>query len=627
LNTLCAKNNLQTIIKLVVILCCIFFVIGIVSTWNSPAKGYESSIYSATPPLFWVSLVFNILAGIGIIVHQLLTSNCKSNKTWILGFLLIGMAYVSFLSLYVIRGYIFYGGQGDIAEHMGEALSIISTGHASDWNVYPVAHISVVQYSQIMDIPVNILFGYAPIIFNSLFPLYIFVLAKNILSKPGQVILATLLSTTMICGWNNIYMAPNQLTNLFLPLVLFLLWVYSDKTSGKLSLPYNILLVIILIFTPIMHPIMALELLLFVIAFWLIKKLFSARNQKINQVSLSFLKTNSSAFILLLVWFVAWISHYFIWSDFVRRFSTLLIKGAPTQLGTLVEKISYAREYNYNVVFHFINVYGGISLFVLLAFTALPFIWKRISPDLQLRKLFVWYGPLVIWGAVVVVLYLSNQLLSGPRLFPPIIIACMLIIGFSLNGLLEMAGSIIRKRLLSIFSVIFVILVLACSFILGIRQVYPSLYVLLANDQYPRSETAGVKWFFANKHFIDKQDTPRTLELSSSLGRFAYTIIPVKEILARRDISIPGNFLTPEWHFGYDQYATLGEQYDQDQYLVLNQEDRRIYIDLYPEMAKIRFLPDDFSRIEADPTINKVYYADGESIYYVRAPVSPSSLK
>jgi hypothetical protein len=611
------KITANTAVKFITIICLILFALGIFSAWNSPAQGYESSIYSATPLMFWISLIFNILAGSGIIIHQLVTRDCKSSKTWILGFLLIGLAYTSFLSLYVVRGYGFYGGRGDISEHIGATFSILANGHVEDWNVYPVTHILVAQLSQILNISVQTLFGAVPILFNLLFPVYIYVLANNILPKPGQVILTTLVSTTMVYGWNNIYLAPNQLTNLFLPLVLFLLWIYYDKTSGKLNLFYNILLVIMIMFAPIMHPIMSLELLLFIISFWLIKKVFAVRNQKLSQVSLSFIKVNSSTFVLLLVWFVAWISHYFIWKDFIRRFGTLLIQGAPSQLSALVEKISYAREYEYNVFLHFINVYGGITLFVLLALIALPFIWKRIFPDLQLRRLFVWYGPMVVWGAVVIILYLSNQLLSGPRLIPPIIIVCTLMIGFLLNGILEKSRLFFKKRYLSVLGVTTVFLIVACSFLLGIRQVYPSPYILTANDQYPRSETAGIKWYFSNKHI-----SPPTLQISSSIERFVYTLFPTEQIKARRDISISDNFLMPGWHFGYTQYATLGEQYDLDQYMVVNQQDRRIYIDIYPEMAEIRFLPDDFSKLEADPTVNKVYYDDGLSIYYVHSPGS-----
>ena len=78
------------------------------------------------------------------------------------------------------------------------------------------------------------------------------------------------------------------------------------------------------------------------------------------------------------------------------------------------------------------------------------------------------------------------------------------------------------------------------------------------------------------------------------------------------------------WHFNYDLYAMLGEWYPQACYLLIMQEDRVVYPDVYPRMEQIRFTQEDFAKLEQDQSVAKFYTNGGLDIYYV-TPVTLST--
>jgi len=50
--------------------CFIFLAIGAYTAWNSPATGYEASIYAATALIFWIAVAICITTGVVIIVMR-----------------------------------------------------------------------------------------------------------------------------------------------------------------------------------------------------------------------------------------------------------------------------------------------------------------------------------------------------------------------------------------------------------------------------------------------------------------------------------------------------------------------------------------------------------------------------
>jgi len=65
------------------------------------------------------------------------------------------------------------------------------------------------------------------------------------------------------------------------------------------------------------------------------------------------------------------------------------------------------------------------------------------------------------------------------------------------------------------------------------------------------------------------------------------------------------------WHFGYDEYRTLSALYANEIDMIITQRDRLQYVDLFPDMAKLRFTEQDFERLDYDPGICFLYSNGG----------------
>jgi len=193
----------------------------------------------------------------------------------------------------------------------------------------------------------------------------------------------------------------------------------------------------------------------------------------------------------------------------------------------------------------------------------------------------------------------------------------VMLTGFSLNGLLKQSPSKPKNIFYNIVVVSFVFLVIVVSFAGSLLELYPSRYILTANDQVTRTDLQGMGWFFENEnasyqlsvlnmtpyrwanYFLGPQDSSKQTNLTP------ITLEP------QEDIGMP-------YHFGYSEKAELGEWYSQQSYLLINQEDRLFFQDVLPEMQQSRFTPQDFDKLNQDPSLNLVYSNGGLDIYGVR---------
>ena len=139
------------VIKLVSIISFALTVFILIILKSSPATGYESSIYTHTPPVVWGGLISSIICGVGIILHQLYARKENESNLWVIGLLLIALNLTILLCVHTLRGYALYG-RGDSLSHLGIIRNLISSGHVESRNFYPIIHIYIAQLSQICNI-------------------------------------------------------------------------------------------------------------------------------------------------------------------------------------------------------------------------------------------------------------------------------------------------------------------------------------------------------------------------------------------------------------------------------------------------------------------------------------------
>jgi hypothetical protein len=660
------------VIKIVAIACLIFFVVALVITRDSPATSYEASIYTATPLIFWAASLLSVICGISIVVQQVYTGEHTRSNLWVIGFLLIVIPYASILSLWLIRGYALWC-LGDPLSHLGTAQNIIASGYVDQYNYYPITHVYLAEVSSVLGIPAAEPFKYITLVFGLLYLLFMYVLAKSLLSSKGALILAAVVSTMFLSG-TNISFSPNMLANLFLPFALFLL----VKKSAQGTISWRALFILMAFMFPLFHPVPSLVLLLVLITAWVpVAMLGKEAPASIPNV----FRFSLPVSLFLFVWAITWFLSFGVWDATIRDLQVLITERGFSHLMLLGQQIQYAQEYNYSIAVQFLSVYGGTFLCMVLSLVAFPLLYKKAISGREQRNLLSLYGPLIALVLAIVVLYLLNMTFSPLRLLPYIVIICTMFVGFTLYKILEWRGSsrhvvrpelhvtfgpdilrdtegylekgqssrhVIRPELHVTFEPdilrdtkgylekgqssrhinyrhrvvpLLVILVLVAMSVGGTLSLYPSRYVLLPNYQVTRTEIEGMNWFFHSK------DTTKPITgISIQPRRFADFLLTPEERKEQRFLDLEilreGEGVMP-WHFGYDKYSGLGEWYDLVAYLVINQQDRVVYEEVYPEMKEIRFTPEDFRRLKQDSSVDMLYTNGGLNIYYVTPTPQP----
>jgi hypothetical protein len=598
------------ILKILAIVGFILLSFGILLAWKSPATGYEASIYKSTPLIFWIAVSFCIVVGTISVVQQISSKNKNTNLCFpFIPFLLIFLSFAAILSLFIIRGYALFGG-GDPLTHIGSVQDIISSGQANRQLIYPITHIYVAQFAEICGISTFFLSKLIPLIFALLNILFTYCLARMLLPERGQVILATALGMTFIEGWY-LELTPNHLANLFFP---FFIYIIMKSLNAK-GPQWNVMTIILLFLLPAFHPIPYLVILLFLLAIPLTNRIVFRFRKETPLPDDTILKFSSITLLFLIVWGITWISSFAFWDYEVRQVSTLFLGGGSTKIGSLIAQLDYATSYNYSVAGMFLKTYGGILLLMVLTMIAIIVLWKRRDSISQFKLLIYLIVPLIFVGVAIVALFPLNLDFGPLRLLYYVVFMCNYLSAILLFGFLKTKSRIpipFKTKLLPLIAS----LVIIGLFVLGTLKVYPSRYVLDTNSQYTQTEINGTDWFLHNNN----QMKNTTYLWNPELGRFADLLLTVDERSNRQDI--PNSearhleFKLP-WHFGYDQGKILGQYYVKDIYLVLNQMDRSIYTDLYPEMAKMRFEAQDFTQLENDSSVDKLYANGGFDTYYV----------
>lgn len=216
------KVRAHRVIKIATATCFILIAVAVLVAWNSPATGYEASIYTATPLLAWIFLGISTICGIAIVIHQIYTKQHETSKLWVIGILLILFSYIAILSLHIIRGYAFWCATGDPATHLGGVKNIIASGYITGNNFYPIATIHSTQLSQICNLSPIVFAKWLPVLFALIYVGFMYLLAKSVLPSKTAVILATVASLAPLYGWY-LNFTPNGLANLAFPMALFLL--------------------------------------------------------------------------------------------------------------------------------------------------------------------------------------------------------------------------------------------------------------------------------------------------------------------------------------------------------------------------------------------------------------------
>jgi len=591
-------------IKIICIVCLILSIAALVVARNSPATAYEPSLYNATPLFVWIALFINLICGVSIVIHQIYTKRFTKGNLWFLGLLLILLSYTTILALWIIRGYALWC-LGDPATHLGMIQDIISSGRIGQGNFYPIIHIFAAEFSYILGVSAEVAQRLIPLIFALLYVPFMYLMAKSLLPHKGQVVMALLISMTFL---PNTYLnfTPNFESNLILPVAIFLLM----KSFSPGTIQWKILFIIMIFLFPAFHPVSSFALFVILLMIWMGNIIWNTIHGKYLITRFNNLNFDIMFPLLLFIWAIVWLSEFGVWASTILNLKKTILEGGGW-ITDVVNTINYAEGYGYSVTQYLFKMYSGVFISIVIMLLTIPLLVKKNRFQPSLLKLILLLGPIAV-SAIATVLFYFVKVSFGPdRLIVYIVMLSTLFVAFGLHELFELVP---RFRINSIFSRLIpfgVIVFLITLSILGAAKLYTSPYIYMDNWQITRTEITGMDWLL-HKRDITTDILPG---LKVSPEQFAWFLLTQDEHNNQRgsllvDLRLP-------YHFGYDNYKTLGQQFAEGTYMVLTDRDKSIYKDIYPEMAKIRFLPQDFEMVNSDITMDKLYTNTGSDVYSV----------
>ena len=588
-----AVEGRSRVLKIVLSICFLLIVVALILIdRNSPATGYELSVYESLPVLTWICLFAALAGGTGVIVHQAFRGD--RSRYWLLAFFLLMFSISIILLLPALKGYYLYG-SADTGAHAMWGRQIVSEGHFWQGDNYPITHILTAQIAQLSGARPGLINQYIPVLFTVLFILFSYLLARSVMPKKGQALLAAA-ATALFFNYYHVCVYPQALSIMALPMVFYL---YFDGFRAA-SVSFKVVFVIVLLWFPYSHPATAAAVIFSFLSAEVAKLIWRLRAGAPPAVARKGLdRITWEPTLISSVAFFTWISSYEIFGTTIRRSLGWLRRDITevTHVQILEQTLEKQQLQILQQVELILKMYGDNLIYLLLSGIALVLIawglWHRRG---EVHKLFTLSLPFLVSGPIWVLIFVTTLRVTVGRLLGANIMmwATPVLASFAL---FEMFGRWKRAGIIAVTSI------LLCVSIVGILGVYHSPYILQPSWQTTHADVQGSQWFSDHR---EAETRTAVLGEVTSFWMMSFRM---------RD------------HFAYPQVEILGDLLGRDFYLLINTRFR--VASAHPILARIMlsdpvlgssgFSKSDFVRLKEDTTVDEVYSNGGLDVMWIRA--------
>ncbi|MDW5562369.1 MAG: hypothetical protein SA339_04010 [Methanomassiliicoccus sp.] len=605
------------------IICFLLLTAAMVIAYQTPATGYEISIYSSTPLVVWILFFAALAGGVSIVIHQIVTFQYKTSRLWMLGLLVIILARATLLLIPYIRGYADW--QGDQLTHIGFVKDIVFTGHLPSDDYYPVVHILLFAIMSITGLDITVA-NLSTAMISLLFVAFTYILARAIFpNKDNRIIAALIASAIMLGAQYNVYLMPNGWSILFLPLLFYL---YLRSSSFILKG----LFIFFLIIYPLFHPLSALIVIICIACLEVLKKVVSFAMKRRSAPASRPVLNASIAFVFIgLVSFLPWVlsfqnfklNMHLMWQHITTGFGT----DQVAVIGVSLNKLNMA---GFDVVVLLLKIYGADILLILISFLGMLAIWKSIRSS-GLKSEHISYLSLAVVFILTGFIYFAFLVgfpglsaLAGGRFFFYSVIFTPLLAAPALSIVLRrvttlwsswqkegqrrawITNHIKLNRLL--FSGIIIAMLMLAS-ISSVISLYPSPLIAQPNTQVTDMDLQGVEWVLQ-----EKEGQAACAYILTPPHRLADALLGT--INGSIAIGAESKAIVPD-HFGYNETEILGQNSTfADSYVLIGEIDRTAYTGVWNGVG--RFSDADFDRFAlVDSSASRIYVDGGYSAYRI----------
>lgn len=588
--------------------------IAIIILFTPQADGYEISVYRGYSIYFLILIFLSFIIGFGLILNDVLSTE---KGRWKLGFGIILLSMIIFLSLPIIRGYYLFASD-DAMFHLGQIKQIHSTGQVPSELIYPALHILVATITEITSQPPKHTLYSIAVLFGITFTGFAYLLAKSITDRTkNSLIVFVFLLTILLPG--SVNTSPFAQSYPFIILVLYLALRNAETPIHR----YKLLLLVVIMALVIYHP---LSLIYSIVTVGL---LFPVSYYKSSSEDSIGLIPRNIKYILVVggIALYGWLSEIINYKVVDLLLYLLPYRIEKTDTGGKTDTgrgVSGSAEY---------AQYTPDLLEGTVLGTYLSVIIEHSPTASDIVRIFVFrYGvvTLVLIGVVVVSIhyYFTNMRQSKSSYFKPFLIIYVIALVSWLLGLVSNVLPILLRRLLSISTLIggtitgigainvfcksvsgrrkkmlsiFLIFLLLLTLMISLVVTYHSPLDKRPNMQRTHMQVEGGDWL---------------VDFSIREAQFQGWGFNVRRYSQYRpEISIYGSNAPP--HFGYDQRKYYASIYENPVYLTVTQKGRITYPELYPNYRdEWQYYPHEFARLEQDPTIHSIYENGEFEVYY-----------
>ncbi|EMA59367.1 hypothetical protein [Halorubrum lipolyticum] len=564
-----------------------------------PAAGYEISIYRAYPTLFWVLLIASMFVG-QFVVLLAGTADGRGAADLLPGAALVVVPGFVLVLLPYVRGYPVYG-RADVLTHIGLLRDLPELG--IELNIYPPTHILTQALSAATGLPELGTINLLPAVFLAVYLGSMALLVDHLFDDARRRAFSLPLVLIPIGGSAHVTAVPFILSVLLAPFLLYLL----VKEQRSHAVPVRALVLIAVAGVVVYHPLTAVFALVALATYSAFNRIPVVRAQWSGLPNVTSLAT---------VLFVAW---YLKYTGIIVRFRNVVDDflgpaGGPSPLQSTTETVERTSPDPIDLItVAFIErgtdllVFGFASAFFVLAVALWYFRDERPA-------VFTFaYGSTTFLFGLMATLFLTNDLIAGfgrPLLFGKLFAAAF--VGALFHLVWQRADSV---EVRTVVSVAFAGLLLV-TIVLSVFGMFTSPIVFDKNHQVTEMELDGTEWLFENRdpdHFIDEQ------------GIYQYRFYHRYYGTNQPDETIRWEGTSPPDHYNYTVNERLGQSYDDDRYLLLPRAGRITYPERFPDYREQwRFVPEDFERLEADRSVDRVYDNGEVNLYLVESEPAPA---
>ena len=558
-----------------------------------PAGGYEISIYNVYSPLFWFLFILTIVLGIGLTILFMV----RGVNLWRYSLTAILIVDTVVLFLPMIRGYEFYALAGsDIFAHLAWSEFITNTGHIMGGDHYPATHILMTVLKQLSLFNPAILAIVVPFLFFILYILSLFLLGRTIYSDNMAGALFSLVGSPLLFTLGHYDFYPFVFALLLFPLIFYSMHKIEVPSNREM---YYICFVILSLFIVFCHPLTSIILILTLGVLY-------GYSQISNKYRLRFpCRPNILNMIAIVgITFVFWYTHFWGILKMGENVISALLGGSDkaTILTSNLELVEQSGLPVLRIAEVFIKNYGSMIIYFIVAlliviYLAKGFLIRRKYADEMAYVTFFLLS--IAFGAALVLGHFIVRELIRAACFSVIMATIVCCIGVYI--FFKYAGASTRKETIALVTIAMLCLVSSLS----VFSVYDSPWTTSVSMHMTKMETSGLDWF------LMKQDESMPVYILGSSWRTYPTYFQeLHNVPVQKPRAIVNGLPT---HFGYDQNNYISQSISDSgkvkSYLATNELIRQSDL-AFPEevqAARKHFLQEDFSRLNCDTTVNKLY--------------------